>query len=38
MAEFAMLINKMLVHLANGLIFLAQLGPRALDAFSRRVD
>ncbi len=37
MAEFAMLIIKMLVHLANGLIFLVQLGPRAMDALSRRM-
>lgn len=36
MAEFAMDLIRLLVRLANGVIFLVQLGPRALDALSGR--
>lgn len=37
MAELAMSIINILVHLLNGAIFVIQLGPRALDGLSRRV-
>ena len=37
MAELAMDIIKLLVHLVNGVIFLITLGPRLVDGLSRRV-
>lgn len=36
MAEFAMYLIKLFVQFLKGLIFLAQLGPRTMDAISRR--
>jgi len=37
MAELAMDIIKLLVHLVNGVIFLITLGPRLVDGLSRKV-